>query len=1320
MVRKTSLISSRLTSIKQKSRLTKSVSSNQSNSAEKILFPVVSVGASAGGLKSLRQFFAHMPADSGAAFVVIQHLDPTQESILPELLQKFTSMKIMQAEDLMKVQPNCIYVAPSNRNLAISNGVLSLFDSVSLGKPNFSIDFFFHSVAEECGESAIGVILSGTGTDGTLGLRAIKKKKGLGFVQDPLSSEFDSMPRSAIEAGVVDAVAPLEVLPTKIVYYLKSRTQKPLLSSAMSEIMMLLYKRTGNDFSQYKRSTLDRRIERRMMQHQIVKIDSYINFLNKNPYELDLLFKEILINVTHFFRDPEMWQYLKTEIIPSLLTANPGGKTLRIWIPACSTGEEAYGFAILFKEILEQSELQDQYSVKVFATDLDQDAIMKARQAFYPTDISQYISLERLNRFFIKYENGYQVCNEIREMVVFAPQNILTDVPFSRLDILSCRNLLIYLNRELQKKLLSLFYYALNPGGILLLGTAESTDNFPDLFAPLERSLAIYKSLDNGLRKKERSPIQDFYSFNPIPIAKKNLAIDLEEIWQSSRSQMFPENYVKLKQNNMLPEQIKGVTLASLMTELQLAREEIQATHEEIQTSQEELRSSNEELRSTNEELLSTNKELQLANEALITSKVKLRSLYEELQTTNAELTTYLEAIGQLALVSVSDRLDQIIEVNDRFCEISGYSRSELIGQDHRILNSGIHPKAFFIEMWETIAKGEIWHKEICNRRKSGSLYWADSTIVPLKDSSGRVSRYISVRVDVTARKQKELILRERLKERICLYAIRREMEQDLSVGELCNRIFKHLIPAMQFPDYVACAIDLYGQRYTSHNYSEDLTYGIFVKIKVNTDICGQLQVFYTDEKPFMLPDEQNLINYIADDLRLWLERKQLEQHISFMANHDVLTGLPNRLLLQDRLSQALAHNQRHHNISAVLFIDLDHFKIINDTLGHSFGDILLKEVAMRLLSSIRSEDTASRQGGDEFIVILTHIVDITDVEAIAQKILNTLALPYQINEQVLHIDCSIGIALHPNDGQDVDTLLKYSDLAMYHAKAKGRSNYQFYSAEMDRLIQEKHDLGNDLHRAVRNNELTLYYQPIIDMETNYLVSLEVLLRWQHPEKGLILPAQFINLAEETGLILPIGDWVIKSACEQLKIWQKQCVDVPRITINLSVKQFQKKCFVQDVAGILEQVKVSASSLALEITESMLAENVHEVNEILQQLSAMGFKILIDDFGTGYSNLSYLKHFTIDTLKIDRSFVRDITIDENDAAIVTAIIAMARSLNMQVVAEGVETKEQIDFLKQRGCKQYQGFYFSKPLPATEIVGKLKRLKAILVAINKLQ
>ncbi len=1297
--------------------------------------PIIGIGTSAGGLEALKQFFAHVPDSCGLAFVIIQHLDPTHKSTLPKLLQSFTSMTVFQVENQMKIKSDFVYVLPPNKHLAISNGVLELYDFEATCKQPKPIDFFFRTLAEDRGKSAIGVIFSGMGSDGTLGFEAIKRKNGLTLVQDPSFCEFDAMPRSAIDAGLADIVAPAQELPGRIIGFLKY--SKDIISgnpevakksqSALKEIVALLYKRTGSDFSQYKKSTLYRRIERRMKLYQIDTIAAYVQYLTTKPQEQDLLFKELLINVTSFFRDAEMWEYLKTVLFPTLLATYPAGRIFRVWIPACASGEEAYGLAIVFKEVLDQCALQEQYSLKIFATDLDQEAVNQARQGFYPASIATDVSLERLSRFFITHDTGYQVTKEIREMIVFASQNIITDIPFSKLDMLSCRNLLIYLDRELQEKLLPLFHYALNPDGILLLGTAETIDSFPNLFAPLDSKLRIYRRINNALLKKGEQSASIKYSTSLGMVGRKapevgsieRLSDQFSMQGYSPATVMVHDNgeilYVRTSLDDHLKaasgnvsDQVHGATLESLMKELQLAREEIHAAHEEMQTSQEELRSSNEELQSTNEELQFANKELQFANDALTSSKTKLHLLNEELQDVNAELTTYIEAIGQLALVSVAGLDGCITQANDRFCEISGYSRSELIGQDHRILNSGEHPKAFFVEMWATIAHGKIWHKEICNRRKNGSLYWVDSTIVPLKDNNGRVVHYISVRVDITARKQKELVLQERLKERSCLYAIHCDMAQEYSVNELCNLIVKHVTLAMQFPELAVCIIKINDKQFTSANYKQNLTHGLFTDIKVDGKICGQLQVSYTEDKPFLLPDEQNFINFVGGDLCLWLERKQTEQHISHMANHDVLTGLPNRLLLQDRISQALAHNHRQHGKSAVLFIDLDHFKIINDSLGHSMGDLLLKEVAARLLSSIRSEDTAARQGGDEFIVVLPHIVEINDVKAVADKILHALKLPYQINEKELHIGGSIGIALYPSNGKDVDTLLKHSDAAMYHAKATGRNNYQFFTSDMNRTAMERHDLGIDLRSALRNDEFLLYFQPVVGIVSGQLESMEVLLRWRHPKKGLISPVKFISLAEETGLIFPIGEWVIKSTCLQIKAWKNIGLNIPRMAINLSAKQFSQKTLVKDIQRILNEYEVSPDCLTLEITESMLMDNVNELIKTLSQLSSMGLKISIDDFGTGYSSLSYLKYYTIDTLKIDRSFIRDIATDENDVAIVTATIAMARSLKMSVIAEGVETEEQITFLTQQGCDQYQGYYFSKPLSASKIESKLRK------------
>jgi two-component system CheB/CheR fusion protein len=437
-------------------------------------------------------------------------------------------------------------------------------------------------------------------------------------------------------------------------------------------------------------------------------------------------------------------------------------------------------------------------------------------------------------------------------------------------------------------------------------------------------------------------------------------------------------------------------------------------------------------------------------------------------------------------------------------------------------------------------------------------------------------------------------------------------------------------------------------------------------------------------------------------------DRKNAEQRISYMASHDALTQLPNRTLLQDRIQQTLAHCARRHQLSAIIFIDLDKFKAINDTLGHDVGDELLKQTSARLVSHVRSEDTVARHGGDEFIILLTEICHPEDAGAIAQKLLESLLLPFHINSHALYISASIGIAIYPDDGQDMETLLKNSDLAMYHAKESGRNNYQFFSAKMNELAAEKMSLINELRHAVERQELFLAFQPVVDLPSKTICGLEVLLRWRHPTLGLISPVNFIPLAEESGLILPIGEWIFRTVCSQLNEWLQQGYEVPRLAINLSAKQFLQPTLADTIAAILKESSVNPHYIGLEITESMLVHNIEETAATLLQLSRMGIEISIDDFGTGYSSLSYLKKFPINKLKIDKSFVDDITVNPDDAAIVKAIIAMAHGLSIKVVTEGVETQGQLDFLAQQGCEQYQGYLYSKPLPALEIVSRLNR------------
>ena len=465
-------------------------------------FPIVGIGASAGGLEAIGQFLGGLPENSGMAFIIVQHLDPTQKGLLVELLQRDTAMPVVQIKDRMKVLPGHVYVIPPNRDLSILHGMLHLLEPAAPRGLRLPIDFFLRSLADDQQEHSIGVILSGMGSDGTLGLRAIKEKAGAVFVQAPASAKFDSMPRSAIDAGLADVVAPAEELPGRIVAYLRhiplpgARSELDMADtdqSGLGKVVVLLRAQTRHDFSLYKKSTIYRRIERRMGLHQLSKIADYVRYLRENPQETTLLFKELLIGVTSFFRDPAVWEQLKTEAIPALLAAHPDGRILRAWSPACSTGEEAYSLAIVFREALEQVKSAAHYSLQLFATDLDSDAIDRARAGVYPANIAADVSEARLRRFFVQDERGYRVGKEIRETVIFAPQNLVMDPPFTKLDLLTCRNLLIYLEADLQKKLLPLFHYSLNPGGILMLGSSETVGSNTELFAALPGKTRLYR-----------------------------------------------------------------------------------------------------------------------------------------------------------------------------------------------------------------------------------------------------------------------------------------------------------------------------------------------------------------------------------------------------------------------------------------------------------------------------------------------------------------------------------------------------------------------------------------------------------------------------------------------------------------------------------------------------------------------------------------------------------------------------------------------------------------------------------------------------------
>lgn len=457
-----------------------------------------------------------------------------------------------------------------------------------------------------------------------------------------------------------------------------------------------------------------------------------------------------------------------------------------------------------------------------------------------------------------------------------------------------------------------------------------------------------------------------------------------------------------------------------------------------------------------------------------------------------------------------------------------------------------------------------------------------------------------------------------------------------------------------------------------------------------------------------LVRDESGIVtNYIAiySDIT---ERKKEEERIQFLASHDVLTSLPNRFLLTDRISQALAYAERNQAKVGVLFIDLDHFKNINDSLGHDVGDLLLKQVAERMAHCLRRSDTIARLGGDEFIAVLPDVASENEVAFVAEKMIEAFADKFPVENLDLTITPSIGISIYPEDGTDPNTLLRNADMAMYRAKDTGRNTLQFYRPEMTEHINERLKLEMQLRHAIVNKELFLVYQPQVDMASGAVSGMEALLRWQHPTLGLVSPARFIPVAEESGLIEEIGDWVVREACMQGRIWQAQGYRIVPIAVNVSGAQLKRGHFPARLRNILSETKFDPALLEIEITESVLMGLGESSLQLMRDIRSQGVRLALDDFGTGYSSLSRLKTFPLDFVKIDQSFVRDIGTDPNDAAIIRAVLSMSREMELRVIAEGVETQEQLDFLKQLHCDRYQGYLFSRPVPPQEVEKHLQR------------
>ncbi|MBF0461349.1 MAG: PAS domain-containing protein [Magnetococcales bacterium] len=624
------------------------------NPVEDPLFPIVGIGASAGGLEAFEQFFRQAPADTGLAFVLVPHLDPHHASLLSEILQRHIAMPVVEVQDQMTVAPNCVYVIPPNREMILVHGRLQLSTPEGPRGHRLPIDHFFCSLAADREERAIGIILSGTGSDGTKGVRAIHDQGGLTLAQEPLTAKYDNMPTSAIHSGCVSHVLPVEKMVALLTdlsassTHQKTRTIKNM--AAMHRILAMVRTLTGHDFAQYKKSTIGRRIERRMTQHAMEDWEIYAHYLQEHPTEVQALFKELLINVTRFFRDAEAFVVLKKSILPALLAGKPAGYTVRVWVMGCATGEEVYSIAMVLHEFLDET--PQTARLQIFGTDIDTEAIATARAGIYPANIRQDLSAERLNRFFVKEEAGYRIKKTIRENVVFSIQNAIKDPPFTRLDLVCCRNLMIYLEPPLQNRILSTVHYALRPGGVLFLSTSESIGNHHDLFTPLDRKWKFYQTIHASPHTLPGMIGSFGWSGNqdgmlPATSGQKTSPIHFEEL---SR-QMLLHPYVPAPMVIVIPGKAargKGVKASGKPVRAKELQHMLANRKETLQAGLDEYKRTTDELKSANEELQSANEELQSTNEELETSKEELQSMNEELLAVNNELQAKMEQLAEM------------------------------------------------------------------------------------------------------------------------------------------------------------------------------------------------------------------------------------------------------------------------------------------------------------------------------------------------------------------------------------------------------------------------------------------------------------------------------------------------------------------------------------------------------------------------------------------------------------------------------------------------------------------------------------------------
>ncbi|VEP13039.1 putative Protein-glutamate O-methyltransferase [Hyella patelloides LEGE 07179] len=1782
---------------------------------------VVAIGASAGGLQALEAFFSSLPQEPGASFVVVQHLSPDFPSLMVELLQRRTKLSVCLIENEMTLALNTVYVIPPGYMVSLQGQQL-LLEERHAGTIDYQIDFFFLSLVREWGERTIGILLSGTGRDGTEGLKAISRAGGIALVQSQETAQFGAMPNSPVSSGLVDEILSPEELARSVYDIIRysitqaslSSEEKSLLpTEQLDKILNLLQQQENIDFSQYKLGTLHRRIVHRLLLSKAKTVEQYIKHLSNTPDEVKHLCQDLLIGATRFFRDPDMWSLLQTNVLPPLIEALKPGQPLRIWSAACSTGEEAYSLVIAADEVMRQ--MGKKHIIKLFATDVDQEALLIASGGLYPEAIACDVGSERLARYFNEEPTGYRIKKIIRSKVVFASQDLTKNPGFSQIHLVSCRNLLIYMKTNLQEQVLKLLHFSLTAKGVLILGPSEHLGTLSHAFECIDSQWNLYHKrqdvklsvsrvikkpflqlprlaksvkppvssyehlltnllalrfgerpttcvlvdenyqilhlfmntaqllefplgvistyildivprelrlpLSTALHRTNREQKNVLYSDIQISDLEKNQRINLWvgrtkydskhidgifivilELVDLLESETSLPNFEYDPDSDLSREfrelefdlQQTRENLQSSIEELEMANEEQQATNEELLTSNEELQSTNEELQSVNEELYTVNAENQQRIEQLIELGTDIDNL---LQSTDIgvvfldrelnirkftpaaaqvfnfrfgdagrpldELVNHLDIdklipmIQQVAqtqtpqeteaknlktgdqlllrilpysledestdgivltLIVINDlkqvqaqllqsnqlleeiystspvglcvldqdlrfvRVNQVladidhrsieehlnqplseilpeisdiisthcqqvmntgqtvtnIEINRQVSylpsgEISwifnffpvkldskqvgvgiivtditeqqlvrselqeskaflqqiadtspatltifdlstssivytnlgvecliGYTPEEIYEMGHNVLECLIHPDDLesFQDHLNQVAEnqnGEILTARFQMLQKDGTarcvyqqtrLFTNNGEEIPsqclgvitditelveaqkvlqhnnnlLRNTLNSTSivlfnqdldlRYTWVHNpipgfsidDMLGHRDRDLLPLEKAEHPIALkrevldtgetihheitldiddtvqhfdmtYAPRYNSNQEIvgltGVGidithikqskEKLQNTTKRLEYAQQIAhigdweydpeiDRVMWSVETFRITGFDPTRGEPSLREIFSiiheddRLKV-TDLLSQLSLIQNrgesmDSLESISSGNQSIEQTSFNmDIRIYprgedtlrhihiiacfsnqeygrrvplfgtimdiTEQKQLQEDLQRQVFFDPLTELTNRAFFLEHLKMAVGRASRDPSRKfAVLYLDVDDFKDINDTLGHATGDELLTIVAERLEDSTRPGDIVSRLGGDEFAILLERSDNSEIAMDVAFRIQSIISKPISLSSTQLSVTISIGIAFHPPEipYKSATSVLENADIAMYQAKRRGPGNIELFRNEMRSERFNQLDLKGAIQQAIEQEQFVLHYQPLVDLSSRSLMGFEVLVRWQHPQRGLLAPLDFLPIAQASHLMPKLENFIIKQACQQLSYWQQEFDLSPsfRLHVNISPDFLKHSSFINNLRVILSESAIQTQYLCLELTENSFIGYSSLVDSLMVELKKLGVSISLDDFGTGYSSLSYLHRLPIDLIKIDQSFIQSLDTDSSLMSITKGISDLARQIGIEVIAEGIETVEQLKCLQNFDCPYGQGYWFSHPVP----------------------